>query len=285
LLRFRAGSNKGKILVARIAVLFPPQSAFVCIKRNRFRQDTFSYPKLHSSIGGNMSLRDFNSSSEDRPIILNNEPMGNGAGLGAFHTTNPEDREPNNMPKIVGALAVALMVGTAGIYVYSVSGKSMQPKPVTVASNVQAPAPMAPAPQPAADTSATAPVPDAMTPASTPAPKAEPVKSASTKVTRTRTALADTTKPVIQPQAATIPEPVSPTPSPSDVASNVPATAPAAMAATPAPAAVTPDSQTAQNGTVAAQPQQSSTQSADATAQDQQTGAAPAQPAPTTPVQ
>ncbi len=237
-----------------------------------------------------MSLRDFNSSSEDRPIILNNEPMGNGAGLGAFHTTNPEDREPNNMPKIVGALAVALMVGTAGIYVYSVSGKSMQPKPVTVASNVQniqAPAPMVPAPQPAADTSATAPVPDAMTPASTPAPKAEPVKSASTKVTRTRTASADMTEPVIQPQAATIPEPVSPTPSPSDVASNVPATAPAAMAATPAPAAVTPDNQTAQNGTVAAQPQQSSTPSADATvpAQDQQTGAAPAQPAPTTPVQ
>ena len=60
-----------------------------------------------------MSLRDFNSSSEDRPVILNHEPMGNGGGLGAFHTVNPEDREPNNTPKIIGALAVALMVGAA----------------------------------------------------------------------------------------------------------------------------------------------------------------------------
>ena len=81
-----------------------------------------------------MSLRDFNSSSEDRPIVLNHEPMGNGAGLGAFHTVNPEDREPTHTPKIIGALAVALMVGAAGAYVYSMSGKTMQPAAVQTAS-------------------------------------------------------------------------------------------------------------------------------------------------------
>ena len=32
----------------------------------------------------------------------------------SFHTVNPEEREPNNTPKIVGAVAVALMVGAAG---------------------------------------------------------------------------------------------------------------------------------------------------------------------------
>ena len=49
-----------------------------------------------------MSLRDFNSPSDD-PIALHNSPQGNGGGLGNFHTTNPEDREPNNTPKIGGA--------------------------------------------------------------------------------------------------------------------------------------------------------------------------------------
>jgi hypothetical protein len=242
-----------------------------------------------------MSLRDFNSSSEDRPIILNNESLsheagGNGAGLGSFHTVNPEDREPNNTPKIIGALAVALMVGAAGAYVYSVSGKSMQPAAVQTASNIPAPAPLPPAPQPAADTTAPAPAADA-TPVSAPAPAPAPeVKSASTKpVITKRTAsnnlgassarmAADTTQPVTAPrQTAAIPEPVSPTPSPSDVAINTPngASAPVDVAAgAPAPA----------NGTAAADQQATVIPQTDAhvPAPEQAPAVAPtpAQPAP-----
>jgi len=62
-----------------------------------------------------MSLRDFNNAPfSDDPTALHTAPSGNGAGLKSFHTTQPEDIEPNNMPKIVGAVAVALMIGVAG---------------------------------------------------------------------------------------------------------------------------------------------------------------------------
>ena len=101
-----------------------------------------------------MSLRDFNTVSDDK-IALHNSPQGNGGGLGNFHTTNPEDREPNNTPKIVGALAVALMVGVAGVGLYAYSGSASHPKPMVATNNLPSapPAPMAqPAPQPAAMT-------------------------------------------------------------------------------------------------------------------------------------
>jgi hypothetical protein len=65
-----------------------------------------------------MSLRDFNTGNESFNTgneSLHNEPLGNGSGLENFHTTNPEDREPSSLPKIVGAVAVALMLGTAGV--------------------------------------------------------------------------------------------------------------------------------------------------------------------------
>jgi hypothetical protein len=77
-----------------------------------------------------MSLRDFNNTLSDDPIALHTTPLGNGAGLDSFHTTNPEDREPNNTPKIVGALAVALMVGVAGIGLYAATGSASHPKPM-----------------------------------------------------------------------------------------------------------------------------------------------------------
>jgi len=76
---------------------------------------------------GSISLCDFNSPS-DGPITLHNSPQGNGSGLGNFHTTNPEDREPNNTPKIVGALAVALMIRAAGVGLFAyASGSSNKP--------------------------------------------------------------------------------------------------------------------------------------------------------------
>ena len=58
-----------------------------------------------------MSLRDFNAPFEMIPSVLHHEPGGNGTGLENFHTVQPEDIEPNNTPKIVGAVAVALMLG------------------------------------------------------------------------------------------------------------------------------------------------------------------------------
>ena len=207
-----------------------------------------------------MSLRDIYGNNNDTPVILNTEPLGNGSGLGDFHTVNPEEREPNNMPKIIGGLAVALMVGAAGAYVYSVSGTSnaMPPvKPITTAQAIP-PAPMAPpAATPAADTS-TAPIDNSAmaTPAATPAaPVAapEPVKSASAdKPAKTRVAKAETksessdtsnlgaasarmaadanapaTPPAQQQAAVTpVPEPVSPTAPSSSVASNAQPAAP-----------------------------------------------------------
>ena len=86
-----------------------------------------------------MSLRDFNSPSDD-PIALHNSPQGNGSGLGNFHTINPEIREPNNTPKIVGALAVALMIGAAGIGLFAYTSGSPSNKPM-VTANANMPAP------------------------------------------------------------------------------------------------------------------------------------------------
>jgi hypothetical protein len=211
-------------------------------------------------------LRDFNSNN-DRIIALQNEPMGNGSGLDSFHTIHPEDVEPSNTPKIVGALAVALMVGVAGVGLYASSGKASHPKPIVTASNLPAaPAPIAaPAPQQQA-----AMTPDAITPVApaatdnTPAPA--PVKTASTARSHVAAGAssdtgaaasarmaADSSQTTNQPQqqAAVVAEPVSPTPSPSDIATNntqsgvaVPQSATTASdmpAVQPAPAAPAPD--------------------------------------------
>ena len=86
-----------------------------------------------------MSLRDFNAPFPDDPRALHNEPLGNSAGLETFHTKQPEDIAPNNMPKIVGAVAVALMIGGAGIALYTSAGRSMQTKPVVAANNLPRP--------------------------------------------------------------------------------------------------------------------------------------------------
>src|SRR5471032_1066736 len=179
-----------------------------------------------------MSLRDFNS-TDDRSISLQNEPLGNGSGLGTFHTVNPDDVAPSNTPKIVGALAVALIVGAVGAGVYSFSGS----KPVTMASNQSASVPAAPAPAapppPApqaamtSDANASANTPAAATPES-----AKPVKTKTASANRSMASAsalpggasarmaADSGQTSQQPQQqqAVIPQPVSPTASPSDVA-------------------------------------------------------------------
>jgi hypothetical protein len=126
--------------------------------------------------GGNMSLRDFNNTPfPDDPTALHHGPVGNETGLENFHTVQPEDIEPNNTPKIVGAIAVALMVGVAGVALYTSQGSSTHAKQMVAA----VPAPTAPVnPPPAA-----APLPDANMPASAPlaAPEPAPVKSAATE--------------------------------------------------------------------------------------------------------
>lgn len=195
-----------------------------------------------------MTLRDIYSNNEPNNISLHTEAQGNGAGLGNFHTINPEDRAPNNTGKIVGALAVALMVGAAGVGLYATTGSSTT-KPIVSARNAPVlPPPSAPVAAPQQD-AMTTPA-DANTPATSSAMDAAPMKSAdaapakameSTKTAdaapvkstkATRTAKADTSsdhmasqlngdksQTEVPKQTATA-EPVSPTPSPNDVASN-----------------------------------------------------------------
>jgi hypothetical protein len=184
-----------------------------------------------------MSLRDFNAPSSD---ALHNVPLGNGGGLNAFHTKQPEDIAPNNTPKIIGALVVVLMIGAAGAALYVSAGKSTQPKPVVAASNLPAPPPPAPA--------AMTPAPDANTPAAAPiaAPSAAPVapvktasvprrhaaRSPSTDTASTASSdavsarmAADSSQASNQPQQQAAV--AAPTPSPSDVATNTPSNVPA----------------------------------------------------------
>lgn len=204
-----------------------------------------------------MSLRDFNTPSDERTVILHHDPAGNGSGLSSFHTVSPEERHPNSTGKMVGALAVALMVGTAGIYAYTASSPANNPQPVATAANTPAPPPAqsmaqpAPMMAPAADTT-TADATPIVEPAVTPAPAATPAPVRTARVT---TPAAETAAPISdgaavrmgansqavteqpQQQAAitAVPEPVSPTPSPSDVAIAAPQTS------------ATPDAGTAQD--------------------------------------
>ena len=185
-----------------------------------------------------MSLRDFNNAPfPDDPRALHNDPLGNSAGLENFHTIQPEDIAPNNTPKIVGAVAVALMVGVAGIGLYASSGK--HPAQVVAAA-----APVSePAPAPAAM------APDASTPAAPPAAAVDnapaspaPVKEASIPKKHRSTAsidtgkssksaaapssaaadrmAADTNQSTVQPEQQQAIAAPTPSPSPSDLASN-----------------------------------------------------------------
>jgi hypothetical protein len=258
-----------------------------------------------------MSLRDFNAPSTDGPTILHNAPSGNGSGLDAFHTRQPEDIEPSNMPKIVGAVAVALMVGAAGVALYSSAGKSIQPRPVVTASNLPATPPPAATPGPDANMAANTPpvsTPPAEAPAApaksaaiAPAPEktASPARKhvasgsrsgASSTNSNDATAAsarmaADSSQVTNQSQQqATVAEPVAPTPSPSDVATNNTQSGAAvpqgATTASDIPVTPTAPNNTAapqQNNTVAPQEAQASTPQANNTAPAQQS--APAQSA------
>ena len=96
-----------------------------------------------------MTLRDFNNTQfPDDPTALHHGPVGNDSGLEDFHTVQPEDIEPNNTPKIVGAIAVALMVGVAGAALYASQGSSSHPKQVTAAAAPVAPVTPPPAAMP-----------------------------------------------------------------------------------------------------------------------------------------
>jgi hypothetical protein len=193
-----------------------------------------------------MSLRDFNTPASDDPIALHHEPMGNGSGLSDFHIVHPEERDPNNVPKIVGAVAVALMVGVAAVGLYAYSGSS--PKPVVAENTLPKTEPIAPPPQQMAmapDSSMSAmPAPAA----SAEAPKPAPVRTATARPARSggspsvpagasdamRTRMsADASQTTQAPlpaqvtpapeQAQATPLPAAPAPSPSDVASATPA--------------------------------------------------------------
>lgn len=190
-----------------------------------------------------MSLRDFGP-TEERTVILNHEPLshevgGNGSGLSEFHTVSSEEIEPNNTGKIVGALAVALMVGAAGVYAYTMTGHSANTVPMQQTAALPAPPPappaaMTPPPAPVAEPVA-APEP-APAPVTKSAAAEKPMKSAAAKTevpvtdgasvrmnadsqsTSTSQQAAATPVTPAPAQQAAIPEPVSPTANPSDVA-------------------------------------------------------------------
>ena len=236
-----------------------------------------------------MSLRDFNTPASDDPIALHNEPLGNGEGLSTFHTVNVKESERSNTPQIVGAVAVALLVGAAAVGIYAYSGPSTK----SVVANNSLPQTV-PATPPAPPPQQTAMAPDNSTPPPaaaapvTPAPasttesaKPAPVRTASvhrshiaaagdmSSRTTTQTPEAAQTTPVPE-QAQATPLPAAPTPSPSDVASN----SSQSNAAVPNNAATASDMPQA---STAPQQLQSSTPQVDnaAPAQNQQSGATP----------
>jgi len=144
-----------------------------------------------------MSLRDFNSTSfPDDPTSLHHGPAGNETGLENFHTVQPEDVEPNNTPRIIGAVAVALMVGAAGVALYT--SQDFHSSKQIVAAAPSMPAPVAPPP-------AAAPVSDATMPASAPAASPEtavPVQAAAAQAKSAPVKSASAAKPAASSGAA-----------------------------------------------------------------------------------
>lgn len=203
------------------------------------------------------------------------------APLSAFHTV--EEDETNNTGRIVGGLAVALMLGAAAIYGYEVSSQSKQPMATQIAAKAPPAKPVATAPDQSADATPAAssamagpPATEAMTPAAAPeAVRKAPVRSAhvdssspgaSTQSVPVDTApaqgLASVTPPA--PSSAGVPEqggvqPVYPT-------------APSSSLANSNPAVVAPETQASQTPAPSEQPDQAVQPTTDQ-----------AQPAPSTP--
>ncbi len=169
-----------------------------------------------------------------------------GAGLGQFHYSGGEYAEnQNGTAKVLGALVIALMVGSAGAYVYATMPAQQQ----DVVANADLPRPMGPGATAAMTPPATAPAMDALSgDTSNNTPEATAMDTPAAPVTApapTRTAQAPVTPapatpapvtvapapaavtppvaPVMpQTQASAIPEPVSPTPPASAIAGNPP---------------------------------------------------------------
>ena len=123
-------------------------------------------------------------------------PLDETSDLGSFHTAEPE--ESSNTGKIVGALAVALIIGGAGVFAFTTTMKNSASQPAIAAAT-------APAPQVAAATPPPAPLDQTPTSSdATPAPaqdNAAPAKS-SAPVTRTPVRSARTHEAVTAQQSA-----------------------------------------------------------------------------------
>ncbi len=176
-------------------------------------------------------LRDFNGSSDlnangrsdgfsfdnipdnDDRLMARNEDS-----LGDYHVIDTEAE--SNTGKIVGALAVALLLGTAGVFAYQ-SSQAPASNPAAAPQQTAAVAPPpAPAPQQTADTSASVPSTNAPDNAVQPAPVSTPAPVKSRPAIKA--ARADTSGSDVSSQTA-----VTPAPAPSEQAAVQPA-APAA---------------------------------------------------------
>jgi hypothetical protein len=185
------------------------------LPKNKHRRDRMS------------DMRDFNApgniSEEIRP---QRDPLleGENHSLGEFHVIETE--ESGNTGRILGALAVALLLGTAGGYAYYASQKAPAAPVANQMAAVSPPPAAAPAPDNSQAVNNPAPVaPSDAMPSSQPAssqPVSAPAPSAPVSSHRVRAARADTSASPGQPQAVTT-EPNAPTLVPDQSAAAQPA--------------------------------------------------------------
>jgi len=121
----------------------------------------------------------------DETAILDETPHEDTASLRPFHVETDEE-ESNNLPKIVGAAVIGLLIVGGGLYAYETTFAHQAPVKTVAMNTTAAPSNLAAttpqpsstpdtsAPPPAATSAPAAPVKSAT---ATPAPKSEPVKS------------------------------------------------------------------------------------------------------------
>ena len=193
-------------------------------------------------------MRDFTPSNDiraesafvDSGVVRESYVLEESGGMGGFHHPDVEE-EGTGRNKVIGALVLALMLGGAGVYAYS-----MWPQSNEVVADENLPQPTAPrtaaitpmAPPPAATTPADESMAEAPTATAMSAPTAPDVVKPAPRTTQERVANAPRVTPLPQsstplaaapspatiapPQVSVVPEPVSPTPPASAVAGNPP---------------------------------------------------------------
>ena len=245
---------------------------------------------------------DTGANSNEIPI-KESYTLDDSGGLGEFHRPSDQTDEISSLTKMLGGVALALMIGAAGAVAYSMYGPQTEvvadnSLPRTNAPEPAAVTPMAP-PPPAADSASESMAPAATEPqsgtptrpqtamsppaapemprtaqtrvANAPARVAAPSASVTPAPVTAAPSPATVAPPAVTPpqQAATVPEPVSPTPPASAVAGNPPLNEQSAAPVTPAEAAPVTPAEAAPAETAPAAPEAQPAQPAPAVDQSQ----------------